>query len=272
MYRRIRSSLPARERSVARLATAFVLAGMVAATGARAQEAADDERPTEARKACLAGEVERGVKLLVEYFAATEDPTVIYNIGRCYEQNGMEAKAVPKFREYLRKAKDLSAEERLEIERRIADLETVIRARATPAPVSDKRGQLPAVTAPPALAQKDGDAGSAGEVSAGRSRSLRTAGIATAAAGVATVGTGIFFGLRARSLEDRIENGSRYDPADLDAGRTARTTQFVLYGVGAAAVIGGAVLYYLGMDQGQRVTVAPSMSAQALGAQLRIRL
>jgi serine/threonine-protein kinase len=203
----------------------------------------EDPRAIEARKACVSGQVERGIQLLADYLATTDDVIAVYNMGRCYQQNGLPDKALLQFREYLRKARNLSGAERADVEAQIRELEGERRASPTGNVPEDRRAD-----------------------------SLRPVGIVLAAAGVASVGVGIYFGVHARSLEDKVTAAPRFDPSDDSAGRTAHTLQFVMYGIGAAAIAGGAVLYYLGLGSRHRVALLPGLAPRAAGAMVRIRL
>jgi len=80
----------------------------------------------QARKACLSGDYVKGVSILAELFVDTGDVTYLYNQGRCYEQNVRYVEAAERFREYLRKATKLTAKERSETEKHIADCENEI--------------------------------------------------------------------------------------------------------------------------------------------------
>jgi hypothetical protein len=88
----------------------------------------EDPRGNEARKACLAGDVEKGIKLLADYFTDTEDVTALFNMGRCFQLNGNPAMAELRFKEYLRKATGLSAESRAEAEAQLRDVEAAQRS------------------------------------------------------------------------------------------------------------------------------------------------
>jgi hypothetical protein len=55
-----------------------------------------------ARTACLAGDYTKGVAILAEPFVGTMNPTYVFNQGRCFQQNGRNAQAIDRFREYLR--------------------------------------------------------------------------------------------------------------------------------------------------------------------------
>jgi hypothetical protein len=84
-----------------------------------------------AKKACLSGDYVKGVSILAQLFVDTNDSTFLYNQGRCYEQNVRYWEAAERFREYLRKAGKLSAEERADVDKHIADCEAASR-RAQP--------------------------------------------------------------------------------------------------------------------------------------------
>ncbi len=87
-------------------------------------------------------------------------------------------------------------------------------------------------------------------------RGLRLAGIATGSIGLAAVATGVYFGLSARGKQGDLEDGGVWDPALYDDGKSADRNAKIFLGVGAAAVVGGAVLYYLGAKAGSETQVA----------------
>lgn len=113
------------------LVCALALAG-----GARAAHAQDAQaaREVEAKKACLARHTNRGIELLAELYAETNDPTYIYNQARCFQQGGKAQEALVSFREYLRKARDLPADEKAQVQGYIAELEAQIKQASSPAP------------------------------------------------------------------------------------------------------------------------------------------
>jgi hypothetical protein len=80
-----------------------------------------DPRDIEADKACLSGKVEAGIDLLAELYAESKEATWVYNQGRCWERNARPADAINSFREYLRIVKKITAEEKADVEKHIAD-------------------------------------------------------------------------------------------------------------------------------------------------------
>jgi hypothetical protein len=85
---------------------------------------------------------------------STNDATYIYNQGRCYEQNGKDAQAVLRFKEYLRKAKGLPQADADAVRKKIGELEAATGQKATkpegPAPASQPAPVLPAPLSQPA--------------------------------------------------------------------------------------------------------------------------
>lgn len=121
------------------LVCALALAGGArAAHGQDAQEA----REVEAKKACLARHTDRGIELLAELYAETNDPTYIYNQARCFQQGGKAQEALVSFREYLRKARDLPADEKAQVQGYIAELEAQSK-QAPPAPAPELAARPP---------------------------------------------------------------------------------------------------------------------------------
>jgi len=123
---------------------------------------------------------------------------------------------------------------------------------AAPLPVATP---VKAVTAaaPPALVT------SALSPTADTGRPWRRAGAIAGGIGIAGIAAGIWMSVRVESLERDAERFPE-DEKTLSAGRRAQTLQWVGYGVGAAGVVGGCVLYFLG----PRWAGAPgSMSAAA---------
>ena len=58
-------------------------------------------------------------------------PTYLRNIARCHQNLGNPDKAISSFREYLRKARDLTPEQRAEIEGYIAEMEQLKQQAST---------------------------------------------------------------------------------------------------------------------------------------------
>ena len=110
---------------------AAVLVALAATPGAaRAQDR--DPRELEAKKACLGGRTDRGIELLAEMYAETNDPTYIYNQGRCFQQSGRPREALTRFREYMRKAPNMSPDDKALVQGYISELEEQLKTAPPP--------------------------------------------------------------------------------------------------------------------------------------------
>jgi TolA-binding protein len=204
-----------------------------------------------AKKACITGEVREGINLLGDLFVETNDTTYIYNQGRCFEQNHRWEDAIDRFREYLRKNPDLTKKDKDEINGHISDCEAQ-QAKSAPPPAA-------AVTAPPsapfstatlpaapAAATENLVATPVPVAAEQHSTSrLRTAGIVTAGVGVLALAGGLICNLHANSLANEL-SGSTYDRSKASSRDTYVTLGWVGYGLGAAALVAGSILFVLG--------------------------
>jgi hypothetical protein len=240
---------------------------LLAVPTAQAQQS--NLRASRARQACQSGNTQEGVALLAELFTETRDPNYIYNQGRCLERNGKNVEALLSFREYLRIAGDLPDAEKKDVERHIAELQAASAAQEPNAPPLE-RATEPAGNVEVELPKAETPATSSGA-------GLRTAGIVTASVGAAAVIAGVVFGLQARSIESEVtsdNNRQTYDRKKYDRGRLYANLQWVGYGVGGAALAGGALLYYFGYRAAHTpaaLALVPVLAPDHAGAQLQGR-
>jgi hypothetical protein len=140
---------------------AVVLAGTLALFAARHAQAAD-AREIKAREAFAAQRYQDALDLFAKLYADTLHPTYLRNIGRCYQNLDEPDRAISSFREYLRKAKNPTADETREVEGYIKEMEELKRrkeARASSASEQPKTDSsdapvkpLPSASGPPASA------------------------------------------------------------------------------------------------------------------------
>jgi hypothetical protein len=246
------------------------------AKGAPAHKpSAADPRPAQARKACLAGNVERGIQILAEIIVENGDANAVYNQARCYQQNGRSEEAVARFREYLRTAAELAPADRAQVERYISELDADLEAKARRAaalaassakasePVASAAAPAapPARPSPPAILEMPAPApvasDAAGDLTQGAtppepsspSNLRHNVAIAAASVGLASVAAGAYFSWRTAQISHDIENNrGPIDFAELDRtmarGRLNAGLQWAGYGVGAAALATAAALLY----------------------------
>ncbi len=222
---------------------------------------AKDPRELEARKECLAGRYQKGIDVLADLFTESGDPNYIFNQARCFQQNNRPEEAISRFREYLRKAKDLPKDELAEVQGYIKECEDVKgeqtadkRVVPPPAPAVDVK----AVAVAASIEQQEQSDRAAG-------RRMRIVGIVCGAVGVAAIGGAIAMGLRAQALERDFEarytKTNQFDKPLYNQGQRAETLQWITYGVGAVGVGVGALFYYLGTrTSSESVTGAQSMT------------
>ncbi len=227
-----------------------------------------------AKKACAAGDFRKGVEILADLYVRTDDPTHIYNQGRCYEQNHQWESAIDRFREYLRKEEKISPKLSAEVEKHIADCrrfqeEETARTAPPPEPApAAPPAQL--VTPPPPVVLVEPPPSSPAPMEHPGS-ALRTTGIVVGSAGIATLATAIALNLKANSLAN--DANRTQDPSTKSSQQSYKTGAIVCYGIGGVAVLTGATLYLLGHAKGaaesQSLALVPKWSPGEAGLLLR---
>lgn len=201
-----------------------------------------------AKKACALGDYQKGEDILADLFVETDDPVYVYNQGRCYQQNSRWEQAIGRFREFLRKAEKMSADERANAEKQIADCEASLAKTSSPVapPVAagSPPSSLPAEATPPATPpMMTATSGMHSPTTDDRdvARTWRVTGIALASVGVAAIAAGIACALKTNDLSRADYSRSREDERS-----SLKTWGLISYGVGAAAIATGAALYVVG--------------------------
>jgi len=209
-----------------------------------------------ARKSCLSGDWAKGIDILAELFVDTRDPTYIFNQGRCLEQNHRYEDAIERFKEFLRtgETQNLKSEDKDSAEKHIAACKETL---ATQGVATEPSGPLipPPVTqavVPPPPPAPEEPASIVVQTDATKPKSnagsgLRIAGIVTAVFGLAAAGAGVGFNVLANNTVGDMEstrNGYAAKKSDHDK---YVTLSWVGYGVGAACLVTGAVLYGIGL-------------------------
>lgn len=247
------------------------------ASGANAVEVKDRA----ARMACLSGDYAKGVALLTELFVDTEDPTYLYNQGRCYEQNRRYDDAIARFQEYLRAGKRLSRREKADAEKHIAECEALLARQAVqqpavlpvPVPSPVPPASAPVASAPPVVVPAPVVEQVSGPPVSDTGSGLRTTGVVVAAVGGAALVAGVALNLEANEMAEDMQNVDGYTPGKESDRKTFETMGWISYGVGAACVATGAVFYVLGLRSGSAasssVAVVPALAPGQAGAVLK---
>jgi len=98
--------------------------------GATRAGADGDPREVKAREDFAAGRYQQALDAFAKLYAETVHPTYLRNIGRCYQNMGDPDRAIISFRDYLRKKKEITPEERAEVESFIAEMEALKKRRS----------------------------------------------------------------------------------------------------------------------------------------------
>jgi hypothetical protein len=255
-----------------------------------AEAASEGSLERAAKKACLSGDAAKGVAILADLYVRTEDPVFIFNQGRCFEQNGRYEEAIVRFREFLQKNQDKGNSSDQSAEKHIASCQAILDSQrqrdkpsvapaATPAqpsaPAAAAAATPPAAPLPPpepSPAPSPAHAPAASTLvtspdTAQQTRpagaGLRVAGVAAAAVGLAGIATGIALNVKANSIANELETNRPFLRSREETRASLETWGWVGYGVGAACVAGGAVLYYLGYSRERSGNLALLPSAQA---------
>ena len=247
--------------------------GLLLATSS-ALAASQQAQERTARTSCLSGDYAKGVAILSELFVDTKDATYIFNQGRCFEQNSRYQDAIARFQEYLRTGKKLSESDKADAQKHIADCEDMLAKQNRAAEVASAPPPPPsAAPAPvvevPAIVQPASPPSASGEPGA----HLRTTGVVTAAVGGAAVVTGVILNLKVNSMASDFQTLNGYTDNKESQRKSYEAWGWVSYGVGAACVATGAVLYYLGAQAGRHgnasVALLPAFAPGTAGAVLK---
>jgi hypothetical protein len=249
------------------LANGPARAGDNAAKNPKSTAADEEARARAAKTACLSGDSAKGVALLAELYVETNDVNHLFNQGRCYEQNGKYTDAITRFREYQRKVRDAGGIPDEKADGHIADCRAMLAKNSPePAAVGNTPADRPEVK-PASEIAKSAPAPNHG-------RGLRIAGLTALAGGVAGLATGIILNVKANHLTSDLEASSTsYQRSKASTRSTYIAWGWVGYGVGAACLAGGALLYYLGYSRdhgaGSSVALLPAAGPDTAGAVLQ---
>jgi len=134
------------------LTVSILVMALALALPVAARAAGDEGAELKARTHFAAGEYQEALEIYARLYAETLHPTYLRNIARCHQNLGNADKAISSFREYLRKAHDLTPDQRKEIEGYIAEMEQLKRTQAgakAPPPTGPPPAAAPPAAPPP---------------------------------------------------------------------------------------------------------------------------
>lgn len=188
------------------------------------------------------------------------DPTLLYNVGRSQEALGEVDAALATYKRCAASPKATAAL-KAKVATRTAILEKA-KAVSKSAPADPRK---PAPTQPPAPKPEDEGPGNGMAIA---KWSLGGVGLATLVAGSVMLGLGA-------SDHGKIDDAKASTPGDLtrvealdlqDSGKTKKTVGYVLLGVGGAALVGSAVLFFLDRGGKERKSASGPTTRLTAGA------
>lgn len=226
----------------------LALFALVIASPAGAQPAEPGEAAyQEGRQLYDLREWDKAIAKFKEAYRLRSDAASLFNIAQAYRLKGDCVEAIGSYKTYKRNfatAPNIEA-----VDKFIVDLEPCAKAQSakpahdTPEPVFEDRGAT-----------------------------RRKLGLGVAGAGVVLVGTGIVFGVMAKSRSDAVTNGGDvanpqpFDPSLERAGKRYELLAIIAWSVGGAAVVGGGVLYVMGRNaERTRVSATPVRGGALIG-------
>ena len=230
-----------------------VLVAILSLTRAAAAEPITAERfYLEGQAAYDAADYTHAITAWTKSYELSKQPGLLFNLGHAYRLRAQPGDCKQAHASYQRfVAGDPASTHRKDADDLIVELDRCVNpTRATPAAV-------PATHVVPATHD-------AREPVPNGSRTKRTIGLVAGAGGALVFGTGLYYGNKASRISaditDTCTAGCNWDELQRkhEAGKRAEATQWVLYGAGAAAVVTGGVLYFLGSREHRSVAVTPT--------------
>jgi len=228
--------------------TQLILIALVLLSGvAAADELTEAEQLyNEGQAAFDAKRLDEAVVAWERSYVLSNEPALLFNIGQAYRQRakaGDCTKALANYRKFVEL--DAASEQRPVAEGFMADLRACV-AREAPTPIA-----VPVAVAVSAIPVETPIATPPVNDTRPR-RTKQIIGLTLVGGGVALAATGIYFGRRASTLGGEVTSAcdggcdwAIYGPRDAE-GKRAQVKQYVFASAGAAAIVGGGVLYWFG--------------------------
>jgi tetratricopeptide (TPR) repeat protein len=250
------------------LGAIVALATALGAAPAAGQPAGDARRHYEAGEAAyVAGRYDEAVAELTRAYELSKAPEMLFNIAQAHRLAGRCRQAVVAYETYVQRAPG---------GKRVGDARTFL-AELGDCPAEARAGGDARITGARGGPRSTGSPGPAagGPARAGHpvdrgGRGRRITGLVTAGVGAALIGTGVYFALDARDKAGQVERHTgEWGPAQQDVQRSGKRAEKLAVGfaaTGAAALIGGTVLWFLGRGPARAdgVTRAPRGDGAAL--------
>jgi tetratricopeptide (TPR) repeat protein len=205
-----------------------------------------------------AGDFDVASEEYLEAYEAFPQPLLLYNVAQVKRLGGSSAEAIKYYEKYL--AADPDGPGAVNSREIVAELREALAQDKPPeqikVPKEDEPDSLPIEPPEPEITIPllDPDPTVGGKKnSQGKSsgKTLKIAGLSTAGFGLVALGAGAVFGLRAASKSDEVSSfegvWSEEQNQLFDDGESAESLMIVSTSIGAAALVTGGLLYYMGL-------------------------
>ncbi|MBT8492444.1 MAG: hypothetical protein KJO07_05255 [Deltaproteobacteria bacterium] len=279
-----------------RLAIAVFLVSLSAAAPTALAQAPQAQARVEYQKgetAYATGDFETAIVHYKKAYELSKKPALLFNIAQAYKVKRDYRNAIYFYETYLRleespsnqadveryiknlKAQMAADRKRAEDERRLEQERKRAKAAKEKAEAEQRRLEAEAKARQArereVLAQAELARAQGGPLREPNPK-LKLAGWVTGGVGLATLGAGIVFNLRASSKFDDVNSAEKWSAElddTLDTAEGSRTLGIVLSSVGGAALVTGGILYYLGhrgrVVETPAVTLSPTEGGMRIG-------
>lgn len=227
------------------------------------------------KRAFGVGEYDKAIDNYTAAGLIDDAPLILYNLGQTYRAMKDYERAIRQYKLFLERGK-AGAEVRALVECHVATMTAEMEHAASTAPPTGPAPD-PGLTGP-----ADGAPATSDEPTTtthpSRWTTMRKASLGVGATGIVVVAAGVVFGIQSRGYKDDAAELCPSDPcanADeanvfSDKASSRATLANVSFGVGAGAIIGAAVLWYLGApsssgSESDEAAIVPHVSGDFVG-------
>jgi tetratricopeptide (TPR) repeat protein len=218
-----------------------------------------------------AGDHDKAIELYLQAFEIVPLPVLLSNVGAEYQKLKKPVEALKYFCMYLEKDPTGQSSTFATAQAKLLQIELgnkdVTDATVCDPPKPKEPDPVPVDTTPPVTGTVS--------TSTDRGKGLRVAGFVAGGAGLAGLGVGIFFGLKAKDISDKISGHDRMMmwPDNIqeleDEGQAHENKQIIFMIAGGALVATGVALYFIGRSrkggESTSVTLVPTATPEQAG-------
>lgn len=237
------------------------LAARAAAQPASATKVVADKEFAEGQAKYVAGDFQGAAEKFKVAYELVSDPVYLFNIAQAYRLAKLCAQAADYYQQFIQASPDPASRDKAA---RFRDEMTECAKSSALAP------QIPPPPSPPAAPPPHSEPAAPTPVAEtpsvdDRGHALRVAGLSAGAVGVVALGVAVVYSVKLHDV-DRYLDGchahpgscqySDFNDANRNRGPTDSHVAIASYVVGGAALVGGGVLYWLGLHRASEHAIA----------------